>query len=132
MIYRPLLCRTRVVLAPLALAAVAACAAHGATEHAVSGPKNAPVSALGSASGIALGDGDAAVVRDTARRVPAAVRGRLRYALAVTDDGSRRVVVYDPGTASTDAKTYVVPKVLNAADGSHYDPLENALIPPLR
>src|ERR1700736_3952819 len=58
-------------------------------------PANAPVPAAGRSGAVPL---DAAQRADLVRAVaaqPAAVRPRLRYALAAADDGKPQLVVYD-------------------------------------
>lgn len=101
------------------------------------GPANSLVSAAGRPDAVRL---DAAERRELDRavaKVPAALRPRLRYALASADDGRRRLVVYDGEGLRADGRqpgknnAYVVFRVLNAAGGEHYDPQQNALVAPL-
>lgn len=139
--------RSRAALAAAAAAVLAACGHSASTSPAsgspaatpaasaapVPGPKNAPVESINSAAGIPLDPAQAAEVKNAAAKADPKIRARLRYALALTDAGTRRVVVYDPGEhPAASATNYVVPQVLNASDGSHYDPLQNAVVPPLR
>jgi hypothetical protein len=62
---------------------------------------------------------------------------RLRYALAVSDDGKRRLVVYDgqdlPASRRRSGKTsgYTLFKILNSQSGEHYDPRENSIVAPI-
>ncbi|HTW83011.1 MAG TPA: hypothetical protein VMD91_02950 [Candidatus Sulfotelmatobacter sp.] len=99
------------------------------------GPPNAPVPIPGKKGAIPL---DATQQADLDKFLAAhpALRPRLRYALALGDDNRRHLVVYDGGGLSADGKRagvhgFVVFKVLNTDDGSHYDPEGDELIAPI-
>ncbi|MDQ6944190.1 MAG: hypothetical protein M3169_16955, partial [Candidatus Eremiobacteraeota bacterium] len=70
----------------------------------------------------------------TVAKAPAALRARLRYALAAGDDGKRHLVVYDgqglPASGRHPGKPhdYVLFQVLNARNGEHYDPQQNSIV----
>jgi hypothetical protein len=101
------------------------------------GPPNAPVPAAGAAGPIPLDDAQSAELQRAVGDAPPAVRARLRYALALGDDGQRHLVVYDGegldanGRAKGKAHDYVLFRVLNATAAEHYDPQQNALIAPM-
>jgi len=104
-------------------------------DAAPAGPPNAPAAQAGRPGAIPL---DAAQQRElaaTVAKVPAALRPRLRYALAVGEDGKRHLVVYDGQGLAANGKhagkrfEYVVFSVLNARNGEHYDPQQNSIIP---
>jgi hypothetical protein len=74
-----------------------------------------------------------------AARTPAAIRARLRYAIAGGEDGKPHLVVYDGEGLGADGRhkgrphEYIVFRVLNMTNGEHYDPQQNvvdAAIPP--
>src|ERR1700681_3081960 len=60
-----------------------------------SGPHNAPVSRSGVPGGIALDAAQRRALGAAVAKEPPAVRARLRYALAIGDDGKTHLVVYD-------------------------------------
>ena len=129
----------RIPSAVLALVLLCACAQHGAPSTtgtpspspAVQGPPNAAVPAAGRAWPIPLTEEQRAAVERVVSATPSARRARLRYAMAQADDGSRRLVVYEASAKPGGPHDYVVYKVLNEADGSHYDPVQNELIAPI-
>jgi hypothetical protein len=100
-------------------------------------PANAPVAAAGAPGAVPLDAGQRADLARVVAAQPAALRPRLRYALAAGDDGKPNLVVYDGGGLGTDGRQsrkthdYVVFRVLNGAGGRHYDPQQNALIAPI-
>jgi hypothetical protein len=103
------------------------------------GPANALVSAAGTPGAPALDPAQRAEVAAVAARAPAAIRARLRYAIAAGEDGKPRLVVYDGEGLGPDGRhkgrphEYVVFQVLNTTKGEHYDPQQNAVdaaIPP--
>ncbi len=61
----------------------------------------------------------------------------MRYALATGDDGQLHLVVYDGegldagGRGTAKRNEYVVFRVLNAANGEHYDPQQNSIVAPI-
>jgi hypothetical protein len=84
-----------------------------------------------------LNEEQRAELRRTLAAAAPAVRARLRYALALGEDGQRHLVVYDGQGLGTDGRgggkthDYVVFHILNASGGAHYDPQQNAIIPPI-
>jgi hypothetical protein len=105
---------------------------------APSGPSNAPVSAAGTPGGVLLDPQQQAALTRAVGAQSAAVRPRLRYALASGDDGKRHLVVYDPGIPGADGvhsgtphHGYVMYAVLNASGAEHYDPQQNTVIAPI-
>ena len=96
---------------------------------------NAPVPAPGKTWTIRLDDTQRAEVERVVSSTPPKARAHLRYALAMGDDGRRHLVVYvDPGDRAVSTKkftTYVVFAVLNATNGEHYDPEQNAIVAPI-
>jgi hypothetical protein len=113
-------------------------AAPGGANVAVSaGPANAPASRAGKTGGIPLDPAQRAELQATISKTPAALRARLRYALAAGDDGRRRLVVYDgegldaAGRQPGKGHAYVMFKVLNSATNEHYDPQENRIVAPI-
>ena len=119
-------------------ASVAPAASAAASARPAAGPANSLVSAAGRAGTVALDATQRRELDAAVAKVPAALRPRLRYALATADDGRRHLVVYDgeglradgrhPGTTNA----YVVFRVLNAANGEHYDPQQNAIVAPMK
>ncbi len=101
------------------------------------GPMNSPVSRAGAPGQVPLDAAQRSEVLATEAKVPPAERARLRYALATGDDGRSHLVVYDGegldagGRAAKKRHEYVVFRVLNAADGEHYDPQQNSIIAPI-
>lgn len=93
-------------------------------------PANWPVADVRGAA--ALDDAQRDDVRRTVAAQPPAIRARLRCALVPVPGGKATLVVYDPGPAVAHRSSYVVPRVLNATDGSHYDPRQNEIVEPLR
>jgi len=124
------------VVAGVALCVLASgCAApSGNSAHA---PSNAPVAAAGTANGPSLTSAQRAELDATVAAVAPADRAHLRYAIAKDDAGKERLAVYDPGdTPAPDRHgkntlVYVVYRLLNAKDGSDYDPQQDAIIDPL-
>lgn len=101
------------------------------------GPPNAAVAALGKPGAVQLDAGEEEQVERISRAAPPALRARLRYALALGDDGKRHLVVYDGegldagGRQPGKQHEYVVFKILNLTGGEHYDPQQNAIIAPI-
>jgi hypothetical protein len=95
---------------------------------------SAPVAQMGQPAAPPLDDTQRAEVDRTVATMPDR-RAHLRYALALDDDGKQRLVVYDDGGLPPSGKhgkvEYLVFKVLNATDNSHYDPQQNAVIAPI-
>ena len=112
-------------------------AATAAAAPAPGGPPNAPAAQAGRAGAIPLDDVARRELAATVAKAPAAQRPRLRYALAVADDGKRHLVVYDgqglPVNGRHPGKTneYVLFQVLNARNGEHYDPQQNSIVAPI-
>jgi hypothetical protein len=98
---------------------------------------NSPVARAGATGEVPLDAAERAEVAATAAKVPAAERARLRYALALGDDGRRHLVVYDGeglgagGRRTAKRNEYVVFHVLNVAGGEHYDPQQNSIVAPI-
>ena len=113
----------------------AASAAPAAT--APSGPPNALVPSIGKAGAIALDPDQRRMLDAAVAKVNPGLRPRLRYALALGDDGQRHLVVYDGEGLGADGRhpgkkfEYVVFEVLNAPSGEHYDPQQNTLVAPI-
>lgn len=107
----------------------------GSAAPAAAAPANAPVPAAGRPGAIPLDPGQRAELDAAAAQAPPPVRARLRYALAMGDDGRRHLVVYDgEGLGATGRHPgkpheYVVFRVLNSAGGEHYDPQQNSIVP---
>jgi hypothetical protein len=104
-----------------------------------SGPASALVSAVGTPGAPALDAAQRAEVAAVAAKTPAALRARLRYAIAAGEDGKPHLVVYDGEGLGPDGRhkgrphEYIVFRVLNTTKGEHYDPQQNvvdAAIPP--
>jgi len=126
----------RIAVALTAAALLAACSAPKNAATVYSGPPNSPVSRAGQPGQVPLDDAQRAEVAATAAKVPPAERARLRYALATGDDGQRHLVVYDgegldPAGQGSKRHEYVVFLVLNATNGEHYDPQQNAIVAPI-
>ncbi|MBV8749383.1 MAG: hypothetical protein JO103_06695 [Candidatus Eremiobacteraeota bacterium] len=113
----------------------AASAAPAAT--APSGPPNALVPSAGKAGAIPLDPDQRRALDAAVAKAKPDLRPRLRYALALGDDGQRHLVVYDGEGLGVDGRhpgkkfEYVVFEVLNAAHGEHYDPQQNSLVAPI-
>jgi hypothetical protein len=121
---------------PTATATAAPVASAQAAAPAPAGPPNAPVPAGGKPGAIPLDPDQRQDLQRFITQVAPPLRPRLRYALALGDDGKRHLVVYDGGGLNANgrpagAHDFVVFKVLNATDGSHYDPQSDELIAPL-
>jgi hypothetical protein len=106
------------------------------TPEPAAGPPNAPVPRHGVVGAIPLTADQQAALAKAIANLPDAERPRLRYALALGDDNRRHLVIYDGGGLDAagrpaGAHDYVVFKVLNATDGSHYDPQADELVPPV-
>ncbi|HEY0393225.1 MAG TPA: hypothetical protein VGD01_01900 [Candidatus Elarobacter sp.] len=120
----------RTALVAPAQAAVAAPAAAAAP----SGPANAPVARAGRPNAVRLDANQRRELDAAVAKVPSPLRPHLRYALAGGDDGKPHLVVYDGQGLGADGRppgkkhAYVVFEVLNAANGEHYDPLQNSLV----
>ncbi|GAC1579568.1 MAG: hypothetical protein NVS3B7_13650 [Candidatus Elarobacter sp.] len=101
------------------------------------GPANAPAPRPGRPGAIALDAAQRAELDHAVTAHPPAVRARLRYALAMTEDGKPHLVVYDGEGLPADGRNpgkprdYTVFRVLNGPEGEHYDPQQNALIAPI-
>jgi hypothetical protein len=95
---------------------------------------NAPVAQLGQPAAPPLDEAQRAEVDRVVATMPSR-RAHLRYALALDDDGKPRLVVYDdnglPPSGRNGKVEYLVFKVLNADDNSHYDPQQNGVIAPI-
>src|ERR1700736_5785048 len=102
-----------------------------------SGPPNAPVPRADQRPTIPLDADQRRELESTIGQVPPAVRPRLRYALATGDDGKAHLVVYDGEGLGVSGRhpgrphEYIVFRVINAKNGEHYDPLQNAIIAPI-
>ncbi|MFN2459405.1 MAG: hypothetical protein ABR591_01735 [Candidatus Velthaea sp.] len=124
----------RILALCLASTGFAACAQSAQPAGSASVPaSSAAVSALGRPGAIALTDAQAAEVRAAVQRVEPVRRTHLRYAFAQDENGKARLVVYDDLGLGSSGKTgrkgeYIIFKVLNSSDGSHYDPQQNAVI----
>jgi hypothetical protein len=116
--------------------AASAAPAAGATAaaRAPAGPANALVSALGRADSVPLDSAQRHELDAAVAKAPAALRPRLRYALATADDGRRHLVVYDGEGLRADGRrpgktnAYIVFRILNSVTGEHYDPQQNAIV----
>lgn len=95
---------------------------------------SAPIAEIGQPAAPPLDDSQRTEVDRIVAAMPAR-RAHLRYALALDDDGKQHLVVYDDGGLPPSGKhgkvEYLVFKVLNANDNSHYDPQQNAVIAPI-
>jgi len=122
---------TGVVLCALAQG----CAAPGG--NSAHEPLDAPVTAAGTAAGPSLTSAQKAELDATIASVPPQSRAQLRYAIAKDDAGKARLAVYDPGPRAPQQEhkkrtlVYVVYRMINAKDGSHYDPQEDAIVDPM-
>jgi len=124
------------VVAGVALCVLASgCAApSGNSAHA---PSDAPVAAAGTANGPSLTSAQRAELDAAVAAAAPSERAHLRYAIAKDDAGKDRLAVYDPGDApaaehhTKHALVYVVYRLLNAKDGSDYDPEQGTIIEPL-
>jgi len=100
-------------------------------------PANAPVPAAGARAAIPLDDAQRRELDAAVASAPAALRDRLRYALATGDDGKVHLVVYDgeglgpSGRRPGHPHDYLVFRVINSTAGEHYDPVQNALVAPI-
>jgi hypothetical protein len=116
---------------------VAKSGASAVSAAAPAGPPNAAVPSAGTAGPIPLDDDQSAELRRTVDAMPPDVRARLRYALALGDDGRRHLVVYDGeglgenGREHGKAHEYLLFQVLNVKNGEHYDPQQNAIVAPM-
>ena len=112
-------------------------AAGGGSAAVAGGPPNAPVALAGQPGGIPLDPAQRAELDATVAKAGPGERARLRYALAAGDDRKMHLVVYDgeglgaSGRHKGRPHEYVVFKVLNAANGEHYDPQQNSIVPPI-
>jgi len=133
--------RPRFAAFVMAAAVLTACAAKPPpppTATSAPAPANGPASALVSAAGSAgtpvLDPAQRHELEVTVAAVRAAVRPRLRYALAQGEDGKIRLAVYDGEGLGPNGRhpgkphEYILFKVLNSRAGEHYDPEQNALI----
>jgi hypothetical protein len=104
---------------------------------AASGPANAAAARAGTAGAVALNADQRSELAAVVARQPRDVRARLRYALAVGEDGKTRLVVYDGEGLAPDGRhpgkprEYVVFKILNSRTGEHYDPQQNSVVAPI-
>jgi len=123
--------------APKSGGAGTSAASPAASAKAPSGPSNAPVPSPGQPGAIPLDPARRVQLDAAVKRIPAALRPRLRYALATGDDGKPHLVVYDgeglgiTGRHPGKPHEYVVFRVLNAANGEHYDPEQNSIVAPI-
>ena len=112
-------------------------ASPAASVQAPAGPPNAPVPRAGQPGAIPLEPAQRAKLDAAVKRIPAPLRPRLRYALATGDDGKPHLVIYDgeglgvTGRHPGKPHEYVVFRVLNAANGEHYDPEQNSIVAPI-
>jgi len=102
---------------------------------AAAGAPNAPIPPAGAPGAIPLDETQRGELDRFVAVVPPPQRTHLRYALALGDDGKRHLVVYDGGGLSANGRAgahdFIVFKVLNANDGSHYDPQSDELVAPV-
>ena len=131
-------CSSHATTAGTATATPAASApGRAAVAPAAGGPVNAPVPRPGGPAAIPLAPAQRSELDAVVAGAPASLRPRLRYALASGDDGKPHLVVYDgEGLGSTGRHPgkpheYVVFRVINAANGEHYDPQQNSVIAPI-
>jgi hypothetical protein len=100
-------------------------------------PPNAPIPRAGQPGAIPLDPAQRRELDAAVARLPAALRPRLRYALAAGEDGKRHLVVYDgeglgvTGRHPGRPHEYIVFRVLNSAGGEHYDPQQNSVVAPI-
>ncbi len=124
------------MVAGLALCVLAqGCAAPGGNSaHA---PMDAPVSAVGTANGPSLTSAQRSELDAAIASVKPEIRAHLRYAIAKDDAGKDRLAVYDPGVnpapehRNKNTLVYVVYRLVNAKDGSDYDPQQDEIVDPL-
>ena len=116
-----------------------------ATASASSAAAAVPSSGVASALASSVGKPGAPVLDETQRKqldktvaaTVAALRPRLRYAVAAGDDGKAHLVVYDGEGLGADGRhpgkphEYVVFRVINASNGEHYDPQQNSIVAPI-
>jgi len=117
-------------------AASAAPATAQVAEAGPGGPPNAPVPPTGAPGAIPLDDTQRGQLTEFVAGAPPSLRTRLRYALALGDDGKRHLVVYDGGGLNANGRVagahdFIIFKVLNTSDGSHYDPQSDELVAPV-
>jgi hypothetical protein len=114
-----------------------AAASAGPAAPVAAGPANAPVPGPGKPAAIPLAPAQRAELDAIVAGAPASLRPRLRYALASGDDGKPHLVIYDgQGLGATGRHPgkpheYVVFRVINAANGEHYDPQQNSIVAPI-
>jgi len=100
-------------------------------------PSDAPVSAAGTANGPSLTGAQRSELDAAVAAAKPEVRPHLRYAIAKDDAGKDRLAVYDPGDDPTpqhrnkNTLVYVVYRLLNAKDGSDYDPQQDEIVDPV-
>ena len=115
----------------------ATAASPAASASTAGGPVNAPVPKAGAPGAIALSAAERSELDAVVAKAPAALRPRLRYARATGDDGKQHLVVYDgEGLGATGRHPgrpheYIVFRVINAANGEHYDPQQNSIVAPI-
>jgi hypothetical protein len=118
-------------------ASTAPSASAAAAARPATGPANTLVSAAGRPGAVPLDAAQRRALEAAVAKLPAALRPKLRYALATADDGRQHLVVYDGEGLGADgrhpgkANAYVVFRVLNSANGEHYDPQQNAIVAPM-
>ncbi len=108
-----------------------------ASANAAAATPNAPVPRAGQPGAIPLDRAQRAELDAVVARLPAKLRGRLRYALATGEDGKPHLVVYDgeglgvTGRHPGKPHEYVVFRVLNSSGDEHYDPQQNSVVAPI-
>jgi hypothetical protein len=128
--------RTAALLSASAL--VAGCAKPGpSTAPGPASVQRALVIKIGQPGAPVLDDAQQAEVNKAVTGAPPDIMKRLRYALAPDETGKVRLVVYDGQGLPADGKRpgkkfdYIVFHLLNVADGSTYDPQQNAIQAPV-
>jgi len=128
--------RAAALLSVTALAA--GCAKPGAPPaSAPNVPQRALIAQIGQPGAPALDAAQQAEVKKAVTGAPPDALKRIRYALAPDETGKVRLVVYDGQGLPADGKRpgkkfdYIVFHLLNVADGSTYDPQQNAIQAPV-
>ncbi len=100
-------------------------------------PMDAPVAAAGTANGPSLTSDQRSELDAAVAAAKPEIRPHLRYAIAKDDTGKDRLAVYDPGADPTpqhrnkNTLVYAVYRLINAKDGSDYDPQQDEIVDPL-
>jgi hypothetical protein len=98
---------------------------------------DAPVAAAGTANGPSLTSDQRSELDAAVAAAKPEIRPHLRYAIAKDDTGKDRLAVYDPGADPTpqhrnkNTLVYAVYRLINAKDGSDYDPQQDEIVDPL-